>query len=236
MLCTFVHNSCARSCTTPRASSASPAQSLRPDFAALRAVPDRPRARLRSSSTTRAGAPLCRPCSKPRPSSPCRRFRRARACSPPPLVEPPALMLVDLDLPGISGIELIERVQERWPEVDIVAHAISETTTRCSRRSSPAPVDIAERRERERAGRTCPQCARRRRVDHAEDGAGDHFRAEACTGDRRSTYIVFSGKRDLGVCCGGQGYKDRRCAEFERAHGARARQKDLSKARRAQQT
>lgn len=36
------------------------------------------------------------------------------------------VMLVDLGLPGMSGIELISKVKEKYPEVDIMAHTIFE--------------------------------------------------------------------------------------------------------------
>ncbi len=38
----------------------------------------------------------------------------------------PDIMLVDLGLPGMSGVELIKRVKEKMPEVEIMAHTIFE--------------------------------------------------------------------------------------------------------------
>ena len=38
----------------------------------------------------------------------------------------PEIMLVDIALPGMSGIELIRTVQERFPSVEIVAHTVFE--------------------------------------------------------------------------------------------------------------
>lgn len=38
----------------------------------------------------------------------------------------PQMMLCDLGLPGMSGIELIQRVKHRLPATDIIAHTINE--------------------------------------------------------------------------------------------------------------
>ena len=38
----------------------------------------------------------------------------------------PQMMLCDLGLPGMSGIELIQRVKQRFPDADIIAHTINE--------------------------------------------------------------------------------------------------------------
>ncbi len=38
----------------------------------------------------------------------------------------PEMLLADLGLPGMSGIELIEKVKSRFPEIDIMAHTIFE--------------------------------------------------------------------------------------------------------------
>ena len=42
----------------------------------------------------------------------------------------PAIVLTDLRMPGVSGVELIERIRHRWPEVKIVVlSAYDERTT-----------------------------------------------------------------------------------------------------------
>lgn len=38
----------------------------------------------------------------------------------------PQMLLSDLGLPGMSGIELIQQAKERLPEMDIIAHTVSE--------------------------------------------------------------------------------------------------------------
>lgn len=38
----------------------------------------------------------------------------------------PQMMLCDLGLPGMSGIELIQKVKHRLPDTDIIAHTINE--------------------------------------------------------------------------------------------------------------
>lgn len=38
----------------------------------------------------------------------------------------PEMMLCDLGLPGMSGVELIRAVKTRWPDIEIMAHTIRE--------------------------------------------------------------------------------------------------------------
>lgn len=38
----------------------------------------------------------------------------------------PQMMLSDLGLPGMSGIELIQKVKQRLPDLDVIVHTISE--------------------------------------------------------------------------------------------------------------
>ena len=38
----------------------------------------------------------------------------------------PDILLVDLELPGMSGIELIEKVKQEYPSIDIMVHTIFE--------------------------------------------------------------------------------------------------------------
>jgi two-component system NarL family response regulator len=40
--------------------------------------------------------------------------------------EPPDMLLSDLGLPGMSGVDLIREVKAQFPDVDIMAHTISE--------------------------------------------------------------------------------------------------------------
>ena len=40
--------------------------------------------------------------------------------------EAPEVALVDLGLPGMSGLDLIDLLKERWPDLDIVVHTIPE--------------------------------------------------------------------------------------------------------------
>ncbi len=40
------------------------------------------------------------------------------------LAEPPDLLLVDIGLPGMSGIELIRQVKQHYPDLDIMVHTV----------------------------------------------------------------------------------------------------------------
>src|ERR1700690_788515 len=40
---------------------------------------------------------------------------------------PPEVLLTDLDFPGMSGIELIGKVKQKYPEIDVMAHTVSES-------------------------------------------------------------------------------------------------------------
>ena len=40
---------------------------------------------------------------------------------------PPDVLLTDLDFPGMSGIELIGKVKQKYPEIDVMAHTVSES-------------------------------------------------------------------------------------------------------------
>lgn len=38
----------------------------------------------------------------------------------------PEIMIVDLGLPGMSGVDLIKEIKEEWPEIEMMAHTIFE--------------------------------------------------------------------------------------------------------------
>jgi len=40
---------------------------------------------------------------------------------------PPEVLLTDLAFPGMSGIELIEKVKQKYPEIDVMAHTVSDS-------------------------------------------------------------------------------------------------------------
>ena len=40
---------------------------------------------------------------------------------------PPEVLLTDLAFPGMSGVELIGNVKQKYPEIDVMAHTVSES-------------------------------------------------------------------------------------------------------------
>lgn len=66
----------------------------------------------------------------------------------------PQLILSDIMMPGISGIELLDRIKELWPEIPVVMiSALGDTLTQNDATSRGAdgflqkPVDFAKLRE-----------------------------------------------------------------------------------------
>jgi len=42
--------------------------------------------------------------------------------------DPPEVLLTDLSFPGMSGIELIGKVKRQYPEIDVMAHTVSDSS------------------------------------------------------------------------------------------------------------
>jgi DNA-binding NarL/FixJ family response regulator len=60
--------------------------------------------------------------------------------------ERPDVMLFDIGLPGMSGIEGIRRIKTALPEIEILVFSVSTTTKRSSTRSARGPRVIFSRR------------------------------------------------------------------------------------------
>ena len=59
-----------------------------------------------------------------------------------PAISRADVVLTDIGLPGMSGIDGIRVLQQRWPHVPIVALTVTTAMARSFRRSAPVPPAI----------------------------------------------------------------------------------------------
>ena len=106
----------------------------------------------------------------------------------------PDLLLLDIDLPGMSGIEAVRELAPRLPETRIVMLTVSTRSARPARRDAARRGWLPHQGPRA-ARRCCARCAAcgaatwRCRAQHAAQVV-EHLRAAAAAGSRRGGRAV----------------------------------------------
>jgi DNA-binding NtrC family response regulator len=111
--------------------------------------------------------------------------------------EHPQIVLTDLVMPGISGLEVLERIVEFDPAIDVIlmtAHYTSETAVEAIRKGASdylnKPVSIAALRER--IGKLIEEAHRRQRVMAVDREAVESAQFEGMIGRSPAMWEMFS--------------------------------------------
>jgi DNA-binding NtrC family response regulator len=111
--------------------------------------------------------------------------------------EHPQIVLTDLVMPGISGLEVLERVVEFDPAIDVVlmtAHYSSESAVEAIRKGAsdylnkPVPLAVL----RERIAKLIDEARKRQRVLAADNGLRDEARFEGMIGKSAAMWETFA--------------------------------------------
>ena len=111
--------------------------------------------------------------------------------------ERPQIVLTDLVMPGISGLEVLERVVEFDPAIDVVlmtAHYSSESAVEAIRKGAsdylnkPVPLAVL----RERIAKLIDEVRKRQRVLAADTGLRDEARFEGMIGKSAAMWDTFA--------------------------------------------
>ena len=111
--------------------------------------------------------------------------------------EHPQIVLTDLVMPGISGLEVLERVVEFDPAIDVVlmtAHYSSESAVEAIRKGAsdylnkPVPLALL----RERIAKLIDEARKRQRVLAADNGLRDEARFEGMIGKSAAMWETFA--------------------------------------------
>jgi DNA-binding NtrC family response regulator len=111
--------------------------------------------------------------------------------------EHPQIVLTDLVMPGITGLEVVERVVEFDPTIDVVlmtAHYSSESAVEAIRKGAsdylnkPVPVAVL----RERIAKLINEARHRQRLRAAETGLRDEARFEGMIGRSAAMWETFA--------------------------------------------
>jgi DNA-binding NtrC family response regulator len=111
--------------------------------------------------------------------------------------ERPQIVLTDLVMPGISGLEVLERVVEFDPAIDVVlmtAHYSSESAVEAIRKGAsdylnkPVPLAVL----RERIAKLIDEARKRQRVLAADSGLRDEARFEGMIGKSAAMWETFA--------------------------------------------
>ena len=111
--------------------------------------------------------------------------------------ERPQIVLTDLVMPSISGLEVLERVVEFDPAIDVVlmtAHYSSESAVEAIRKGAsdylnkPVPVAVL----RERIAKLIDEARRRRRVMDLDSGMRDAAQFEGMIGKSAAMWEMFA--------------------------------------------
>jgi DNA-binding NtrC family response regulator len=111
--------------------------------------------------------------------------------------EHPQIVLTDLVMPGISGLEVLERVVEFDPAIDVVlmtAHYSSESAVEAIRKGAsdylnkPVPLAVL----RERIAKLIDEARKRQRVLAADSGLRDEARFEGMIGKSAAMWETFA--------------------------------------------
>jgi DNA-binding NtrC family response regulator len=111
--------------------------------------------------------------------------------------EHPQIVLTDLVMPGISGLEVLERIVEFDPAIDVIlmtAHYTSETAVEAIRKGASdylnKPVSIASLRER--IGKLIEEAHRRQRVTSVDRETVESAQFEGMVGRSPAMWEMFS--------------------------------------------
>src|SRR5580704_249874 len=111
--------------------------------------------------------------------------------------EHPQIVITDLVMPGISGLEVLERIVEFDPAIDVIlmtAHYTSETAVEAIRKGASdylnKPVSIAALRER--IGKLIEEAHRRHRVTALDREAVESAQFEGMIGRSPAMWEMFS--------------------------------------------
>jgi DNA-binding NtrC family response regulator len=111
--------------------------------------------------------------------------------------EQPQIVLTDLVMPGITGLEVLDRVVEFDPAIDVVlmtAHYSSESAVEAIRRGAsdylnkPVPVVVL----RERIAKLIDEARRRKRLLAVDSGLRDEARFEGMIGKSAAMWETFA--------------------------------------------
>jgi DNA-binding NtrC family response regulator len=111
--------------------------------------------------------------------------------------EHPQIVLTDLVMPGISGLEVLERVVEFDPAIDVVlmtAHYSSESAVEAIRKGAsdylnkPVPLAVL----RERIAKLIDEARKRQRVLAADNGLRDEAQFEGMIGKSAAMWETFA--------------------------------------------
>ena len=111
--------------------------------------------------------------------------------------EHPQIVLTDLVMPGITGLEVLERVVEFDPAIDVVlmtAHYSSESAVEAIRKGAsdylnkPVPLAVL----RERIAKLIDEARKRQRVLAADSGLRDEARFEGMIGKSAAMWETFA--------------------------------------------
>jgi DNA-binding NtrC family response regulator len=111
--------------------------------------------------------------------------------------EHPQIVLTDLVMPGITGLEVLDRVVEFDPAIDVVlmtAHYSSESAVEAIRRGAsdylnkPVPVVVL----RERIAKLIDEARRRKRLLAVDSGLRDEARFEGMIGKSAAMWETFA--------------------------------------------
>jgi DNA-binding NtrC family response regulator len=116
--------------------------------------------------------------------------------------EHPQIVLTDLVMPGISGLEVLERIVEFDPAIDVIlmtAHYTSETAVEAIRKGASdylnKPVAIASLRER--IGKLIQEGQRRQRVTGIDSETVENANFEGMVGRSPAMWEMFSRVRRI---------------------------------------
>src|SRR5580704_7442286 len=111
--------------------------------------------------------------------------------------EHPQIVLTDLVMPGITGLEVLDRVVEFDPAIDVVlmtAHYSSESAEEAIRRGAsdylnkPVPIAVL----RERIAKLIDEARRRKRLLAVDSGLRDEARFEGMIGKSAAMWEMFA--------------------------------------------